>query len=67
MKIKILRDCIAPQQRTRYCCEVCGNVPTAMEPTQLWKDEEFDPDLWSERTDLKPLVFGEDYTIIEYP
>jgi hypothetical protein len=68
MKIKFLRDCTAPQERTRFCCEMCGHIPMGMEPTPFYKDEEADPEFpWNSRIDLTSLKFGEDYTIIEYP
>ena len=67
MKIKFLRDCTAPQMQTRFCCDMCGHVPTGMEPASFFKDDEDDPELWNSRIDLTSLKFGEDYTIIEYP
>lgn len=65
MKIKFLRECIAPQMRHRYCCEICGHVPTGMEPTNFSKDEEADPEV--EQIDLAGLTYRVDYDIIEYP
>lgn len=67
MKIKFLRDCQAPQQRTRYCCEICGHIPTGMEMTDFFKDEEADTELWDSRIDLSGLQYRVDYDIIEYP
>jgi len=67
MKIKMLRECIAPQMRTHYCCEICGYIPTQMEPTTLFPGEEYNPEQWDEKIDLRGLTFKIDYDIIEYP
>jgi hypothetical protein len=68
MMIRFLKDCKAIQNRSRYCCEICGHVPDAPVMTHFDKDEEVDPDeSWENRVDISPLKFGEDYTIIVYP
>lgn len=67
MTIKFLRDCEAPQKQTRFCCEMCGHVPSGTEMTPFSKDEEAEPDSWDHGIDLTSLKFGEDYTIIAYP
>jgi len=68
VKIKFLRNCQAPQARTRFCCEMCGHIPAGMEMTDFWKDEEADPEFpWDNRIDLSGLKFNEDYIITEYP
>lgn len=67
VKIKILKECEAPKMRTRYCCDICVIVPTRMQLTWLYEGEEFDPELWSEKIDLRGLKYRVDYDIIEYP
>jgi len=67
MKIRFLRDCKAPQAKTRYCCEICGHVPNGKEMTDFLKGEEAEPELWDQRIDLSGLTYRVDYDIIEYP
>ena len=55
------------QNQTRYCCEMCGNVPANPELTTFEKDEEIDPNPWDGRVDLTSLTFGVDYIITQYP
>ena len=65
MKIRFLKDCTAPQMRYTWCCEICGHVPTGMEPNYFMAGEEVDP--VGEEIDLSPLTYRIDYDIIEYP
>jgi len=68
MKIRFLKASEAMQNKTRFCCDICGHVPTKPEMTWFEKDEEADVEEWGDnKIDLRNLKFNEDYIIIEYP
>jgi hypothetical protein len=55
------------QQRTRFCCEGCGHVPTTPEMTYFAEGEEHDPEFPFHKIDLSTLQYNVDYIITEYP
>jgi len=67
MKIKFLKDCEAPQMRSRYCCEHCGYVPGEFRLRWFYQDEELDPDIELAKIHLSELTYRVDYDIVEYP
>jgi len=66
MKIKFLRDCEAPQERTKYCGDGCCSWEV-WDKQYFLKDEEADPGEPAHKIDLSSLEYRVDYDIIEYP
>jgi ArsR family metal-binding transcriptional regulator len=68
MTIQFLKPCMVNQNKVRYCCEMCGEIPDGAEMTWFDKDEIVENcDNWDRRVDLTVLKFGVDYIITEYP
>ena len=68
MTIQFLKPCMVNQNKLRYCCEICGEIPDGAKMTWFDKDEIVeDCDNWDRRVDLTVLKFGVDYIIKEYP
>lgn len=67
MKIRFLKDAVAPQVFTQTRCECCGPERQPAEPTSFTKDEELDPNEYNAEVDLSGLQYRVDYDIIEYP
>lgn len=67
MKIKFLKYCQAPQEKTEIRCSCCGPVPVGEEMTNFYAGDEEDPEEFWHKIDLRNLTYRVDYDIIEYP
>lgn len=66
IKIRFLREVRAPQQVWHTRCECCGPHFDGYQDSLFLKDEELNPDEQYNKVDLRKLVLGTDYAIIEF-
>ena len=67
MKIKFLKNVVAPQEVWETRCDCCGPERIGFADVHFLVGEEVDPDSPRETINLSNLTFKEDFEIIEFP